>query len=113
VENNVFICGSEGYNSGTNNCNASNGSYILMLSTHSGTSTNAITISNNTQGAIFYAGSGNALVSQNVSLKEVTAYKLTLENNAQITYESGLINTNFTSGPGAAWALQKGTWQEL
>ncbi len=110
VKNNIVICGSEGYNTETSSCNPSNGSYVLLLSTHSGSSTDAIEVANNADGAIFYAHNGTVNVSNNASLKEVTAYKLKLENNTSVIYESGLANASFSSGPGGGWAIR--TWNE-
>ncbi|MFH0829372.1 MAG: hypothetical protein V1907_04320 [Candidatus Kerfeldbacteria bacterium] len=63
--------------------------------------------------AVVYAPKGVAKVSQNGEMKEVTAQKLYLENNAIITYESGLSSVWFSSGPGASWAYQEGTYQIL
>lgn len=111
IENNVSICGSGGFNASPPPlCNPPSSSYILMLSTHSGTATNAITVSNNADGAIFYAHNGIASISNNADLKEVTAYKLNLAENATVTYESGLANTSFTSGPGGGWSISE--WNE-
>jgi hypothetical protein len=109
--NGTLICGSQGYNSGNPpTCKASNGSYIMLLSTYSGAG-NAINISNNASGAIYYAFSGTANVSNNASnVKEVTAYKLNLENGSSITYESGLANAAFSTGPGGGWAIS--SWNE-
>lgn len=101
IENNLQIFGS-----------GSPGSYIMMLSTHSG-ATPAISIHNNTTGAIFYSSKGTIKVFNNVQLKEATGYRLELEENATVTYESGLANIIFTSGPGGSWQLIPHTWQEL
>ncbi|MFH0923634.1 MAG: hypothetical protein V1825_02775 [Candidatus Falkowbacteria bacterium] len=109
TSNNAIICGSNGYNPLSGTCNASNGTYIMLLSTHLG-ATNAINISNNASGAIFYAFAGIANVSNNASVKEVTAYKLILANNATVTYESGLENATFSSGPGGGWEII--SWNE-
>ncbi|MCK5122587.1 MAG: hypothetical protein KAQ87_00320, partial [Candidatus Pacebacteria bacterium] len=109
VENGTVICGSQGLNGAV--CAESNGSYILMLSTHSGTGTSyAIEVKNNASGAIFYAHSGIAHVINGADLKEVTAYKLSLEENADVTYESGLASASFTSGPGGGWVIS--SWNE-
>lgn len=109
LENNAKICGSSGYN-GTD-CNAPNGSYILMLSTYSNPVIDAIRVSNNGNGPIFYASNGSIFVLNNAFLKEATGYKLILTNNAIVTYESGLSNASFTSGPGGGWNLQ--SWNEI
>ncbi|HLC44429.1 MAG TPA: hypothetical protein VJK50_01110 [Patescibacteria group bacterium] len=86
------------------------GSYIMVLSTYANPIGNAIDVNNNTQGAIFYSSAGNINVNNNVALKEVIGYKLTLANNASVTYESGLSNVNFSTGPGGGWTLKRGSW---
>jgi len=111
VENNIIICGSQGLNAAEDGCAASNETYILMLSTHSGADPSyAIEVRNNADGAIFYAHNGTAHIKNNANLKEVTAYKLSLENLATVTYESGLANASFTSGPGGGWNISD--WNE-
>ncbi len=109
--NGTLICGSQGYNSGPSpTCKASNGSYIMLLSTYSGTE-DAIKISNNASGAIYYAFAGKANVKNNASdVKEVTAYKLNLENGASVSYESGLASAVFSTGPGGGWLVN--SWNE-
>lgn len=111
VENNIIICGSQGLNIAEDGCADSNETYILMLSTHSGAATNAIDIRNNASGAIFYAHNGIANVKNGANLKEVTAYKLNLEENAEIIYESGLANASFSNGPGGGWVVSG--WNEI
>lgn len=109
TENLVVICGSQGFDG--SDCFPSVGSYILTLSTHSGAATNAIDVRNNTNGAIFYAHRGIAHINNGANLKEVTAYKLDLAPTAVVTYESGLANASFTSGPGAGWRIDN--WNEF
>ncbi len=89
------------------------GRYWMLLSQKTSTSTAAINISNNASGAIFYAGSGRIDVSNNGGAKEITAYRVHLNQNAVITYETGLANANFTSGPGGGWEIADQTWQLL
>ncbi len=84
------------------------GSYIMMLSTKTGS---AININNNTNTVIFYASAGTVSIANNATVKEVTAYQITLSNNAQIIYESGLASAKFFSGSGATW--QVSDWQEV
>ena len=110
ILNNVAICGSEGFATFPD-CNASNGSYLMMLSTHEHDTTYAIDVSNNAAGAIFYAHKGIANINNNANLKEVTAYKLNLSNLASVTYESGLASASFTSGPGGGWIINN--WNEI
>lgn len=98
------------------------GSFVLLLTTTSCVgiprencthNDAAVDIHNNATGIIFYAPNGMIHLGQNVNLTEATAFKLKLEENATITYDQGLVNTIFASGPGAAWAYQKGTYQIL
>ena len=80
------------------------GAYILLLSTATG---DVLNIVNNSTAAIFYAPNGNIFVANNVILKEATAQKITLANNAQVIYESGLASTKFSSGAGATWEISE------
>ncbi|MDP3056930.1 MAG: hypothetical protein Q8N37_00185 [bacterium] len=111
IGNNSPICGTQGYTAANPpECNPSNGTYILVLSTHAGYADNAITIANNSNGAIYYAHNGLAQVSNGANIKEVTAKKLLLKQNAIVTYEQGLANANFSNGPGAGWEIN--SWNE-
>lgn len=84
------------------------GSYLLMLTTNS--ANDALTLNNNVVGSVFYASAGTINLNNNVQTKEVTGYGIALQNNAVITYESGLINSFFSSGPGGTWKVT--SWQE-
>ncbi len=84
------------------------GPSILFLSAKSG---DAITVANNANTVIFYASVGNVTIANNAKLKEVTAYKITLANNAEIFYETGLASAKFSSGSGASWEID--SWQEV
>ncbi|MFH1129388.1 MAG: hypothetical protein V1686_01475 [Patescibacteria group bacterium] len=88
-------------------------SYILILSTNNSInpSAPAISVSNNAQGAIFYANSGMIYLNNNMKAKEVTGYKIKLNNNSLIEYESGLENIVFSSGPGGSGELTE--WKEI
>lgn len=86
-------------------------SYIMMLTTNS--SSSAFQVANNADALIVYAANGTATISNNAQLREVTAYRLVLQNNAVVTYESGLSNVNFTGGPGGSWQLMIGTWRQI
>ncbi|MBM3206295.1 MAG: hypothetical protein FJZ43_01605 [Candidatus Staskawiczbacteria bacterium] len=83
-------------------------SYILVLSTN--TANNAIVVDNNATGAIFYASAGGVELKNNVRAKEITGYKVKLNNNAIVEYETGLSDLNFTSGPGGSWEFIRGTY---
>jgi hypothetical protein len=84
------------------------GSYVSVLSTSS--STSAITVGNNAGAVILYAANGTINVSNNAGAKSITGYNINLSNNAVITYDSGLVNSNFSSGPGGSWNAS--SWRE-
>lgn len=91
------------------------GSYIMMLSENnsaeSGGGEKAITIENSVSGdVILYSNHGEVLLKNNVNLREVTAYRIRLQNTANVTYETGLANTVFKSGPSGGYSINK--WQE-
>ncbi|MFZ2303482.1 MAG: hypothetical protein WAV98_01670 [Minisyncoccia bacterium] len=90
-------------------------SWVMLISENKsasiGGAENAIDIQNNAAGdLLLYARLGNILLQNNASVKEVTGYKLTLKNNANVIYSSGLQNALFTSGPGGVWGIQD--WKE-
>jgi hypothetical protein len=70
----------------------------------------AIDVSNNLTAGILYAPKGLVSISNNASLKEVTAQKLALSENASIKYMTGLASAIFSSGPGASWQLKAGSY---
>ena len=86
------------------------GSYIMLLSQRE-MGSNAIKTSNGSTVAILYAGEGEIEIGNSAALKEVTANKLKITNSATVTYESGLSNTNFSSGPSGGFEISK--WKEV
>ncbi len=97
LSNNVEISG-----------NGSAGSYPMVLSTNSGST--AITLGNNAESVILYASRGTIVVSNNAEVNQVTAYQLSLSNNAVVTYISGLQNSIFSNGPGGSWTVVPRTY---
>ncbi|MDO8482827.1 MAG: hypothetical protein Q7S86_03345 [bacterium] len=100
----------EYYGSGDSN------SFLLLVSQNksaeTGGSNPAITISNSAGGKLLlYAGHGLIQLSNSVTLKEVTAYKISVNNSAQVVYESGLANLLFSSGPAGGYVFDK--WREV
>jgi Tfp pilus assembly protein PilX len=85
------------------------GSYLMYLSTSMGNP--AVNTKNNAIADIIYASAGWIAVENNDELREVTGYGIHLKNNATVTYEAGLLNASFTSGPGIGWELS--SWQEV
>jgi len=91
-------------------------SFILLLSGNTsgenGGSVNAIEVQNNITGDVLvYAGHGTVTMQNNANLKEVTGYKIRIENNAQVVYSTGLASLLFTSGPGGGYQIQR--WDEV
>jgi hypothetical protein len=72
---------------------------------------NAIDIANNAGTVILNAQNGYVRFSNNAGAKEATGYKIILDNNAYITYDSGLANVNFSSGPSGGWNII--SWKEV
>lgn len=89
------------------------GSYLLIITTSNSLdpANPAISIGNNAEGAIFYAASGIILLRNNVKAREITAYKIKMDNNAEIEYESGLENALFSGGTGGSWKAT--SWKEV
>ena len=58
-----------------------------------------------------YASNGTIDVSNNGTAKALTGYNVNLNNNAVITYDSGLANANFVSGPSGSWSIY--SWKEV
>lgn len=86
-------------------------SYIMMLTTRPGDQ--SFRVANNSNALIAYASAGEVIVLQNAILREVTGWKIRLNENAEVTYESGLANVNFSGGPGGSWRILRGTWREI
>lgn len=108
IENSFVLCGSEGFNGST--CNPPGNSYFLMLSTNTGDP--AINMKGTaTLNGVLYTANGTLAIENQGHIKGGTAYRLHLKNNAVITYDTGLINLNFTQGPGGIWVIQ--SWEEV
>ena len=71
----------------------------------------AIDMSSNTSLAILYSSAGVTTINANTDVLEVTAYKLKINANATVSYQTGLANVNFTSGPGGTFAIK--SWVEV
>lgn len=84
------------------------GSYLMLLSLSD--STSAISITGGSGAVIAYAQNGTIYVSGGAHLKEATGYRIVVTGNSSITYESGLTNNNFSSGPSGSWSID--SWKE-
>lgn len=84
------------------------GSYLMMLSTNPGS--DAMSVSGGAGAVIVYAPVGTITITGGASLKEATGYRIIVSGGSSITYESGLSNNNFSSGPSGSWII--GGWGE-
>lgn len=93
------------------------GSYILLLTTSNcpnGVSCGgnpAMNVGNNAGTVILNAQQGTISFSNNSGAKEATANLISLSNNATITYDTGLANVNFSSGPSGGFDVL--SWKEI
>ena len=89
------------------------GSYLMGLSNYDSTMNDntAIQADNGSTSVILYAGKGKITLSNNAQLKEVTGWKLQMDNGAAVTYETGLSSLFFSSGPSGSYSVIKGTYQ--
>ncbi len=91
------------------------GSYVFMISqnnsSETGGSTDAITMSQGASALVTYASHGQVTLSQSVSIKEATAYKIILTQSANVTYDTGLPSTLFSAGPGGGYEQLE--WDEI
>ena len=99
----------------SNNCtfqgSGSPESYFMLLSDKNSPSEEIINVDNNSLGVIYYAGKGRIKFSNLATAKEATAYGMNMDNNATITYESGLADVLFTSGPSGGYTIVH--WKEV
>lgn len=104
VSNGTVVVSGGGHANGS----GTTGSYLMLLSLSD--STSAMTISGGAGAVIVYAPYGTISISGGASLKEATGYKLSVTGQSSITYESGLTNNNFSSGPSGSWSID--SWKE-
>ena len=91
-------------------------SFVLLISQNKsaeqGGGNTAIQVSNSVTGKVLvYAGHGKIAISNSVNLKEVTAYRIEVNNSAKVIYETGLADLLFTSGPSGGYSLS--SWKEV
>ena len=96
VENNAIIQGS-----------GNSKSFLMLLSTS--TYDPAISVANNSTAAVYYATQGFVDIKNNAHLKSVSGYGLRISNGAEVQYDSGLADANFSGGPGGSWQIKE--WQ--
>lgn len=90
-------------------------SYILLISRNSSAETGggntAINLANSATGKVLlYAPHGKIDLSNSISVKEASAYKIQINNSANVIYETGIANLLFTSGPSGGYSID--SWKE-
>lgn len=85
------------------------GSYLMYISTSSADP--AIVIENFAKVDILYSNTGWVAIENDTDMRSVNAYGIHVQNNAELTYEIGLENAFFTSGPSAGWTVT--SWKEI
>jgi hypothetical protein len=92
-------------------------SFVFLISQNNsaetGGSTVAVSMSQGASALVAYAAHGLLTLSQSVSVKQATGYKISLSQSANVTYDTGLPTTVFASGPGGSWAMATGTYAIL
>lgn len=101
-------------NSATFQNSGTTGSFVFLISQNNSAETGgtvaAFSLSNSASALVAYAAHGLIPLANTVKLKEVTAYKITMQNSATVTYDTGLPSAVFQSGPGGSWDFIPGTY---
>jgi hypothetical protein len=93
------------------------GSYILVATTSTcpvgaGCSNNpAISVSGGTGAVVLNAQKGTIEFDGGAQARQATGHKIIMSGGTTVTYESGLQNPNFTSGPSGSWKIK--SWKEV
>lgn len=87
------------------------GSYLTLLSTYNSQSNAAINTGNSSITGILYAPFGILSLANNANFKEGIAWQINMGTGTTLTYDSGLISTYFSAGPGGSYSINKGTYQ--
>ncbi|MEK7541884.1 MAG: choice-of-anchor R domain-containing protein [Patescibacteria group bacterium] len=80
-------------------------SALMLVAAKNSPSEEIMNVDNNSLGVIYYAPKGRIKFSNNAAAKEATAYGITMDNNATVTYESGLADVRFSSGPSGGYDI--------
>ncbi len=105
-------------NNGSFQGSGTSGSYLLLITTNdcpNGAGCTgggyAMDLGNNVGTVVLSAQFGTMYFSNNAGARQATAHTIELAPNAEIIYETGLINLNFVSGPGGAFDITG--WKEI
>ena len=100
IQSGTVICGSEGYNDTTNECNTGNGSYIHFIYINEPLLT-SIHINSNVEGrAIFYDPHGRIKIHSGAQVHSVVvSYEFYMYSNSLLDFEENLKSVGFMNGP--------------
>lgn len=89
------------------------GSYLTLLSTYNSQTNGIIAINTNNSSitGILYSPFGIISLANNAKFKEAVAWQIIMGTGSLLTYDSGLISTFFSAGPGGSYSAVKGTYQ--
>ncbi len=99
------------------------GSFFMLLTTSDcdgtysptgGTCTatsSALDVSNNVGSVVLYAVNGQIHLKNGAAAKEITGWRLKLDNLASVNYDTGLADIGFSSGPGGGYEIN--SWKEI
>lgn len=91
------------------------GSYLILVSNFDTKNDPlqriAVNVTNNNNQGILYSNNGSISIANNNIMTSITAWKLILSNGVIINYDQGLAGAFFSSGPGGAFSVIKGTYQ--
>lgn len=101
------------------NNTGTDGTYVFMISQnekaeqgYTGNDAWAIRLTNTAGGEVLlYSNHGEVRINNSAHLRQITAYRVTLTNTANVTYDSGLASTIFSSGPAGGWRIE--SWKEV
>ena len=83
-------------------------SYVMLVTTAAGND-DQFEVGNSADALIAYAPYGEVEITNSARLREIVGWRVEVKNSAEVTYESGLANVNFSSGPGGSWTIVRGT----
>jgi hypothetical protein len=92
------------------------GSYPFLITTSSCpveagcNGADAVTLDGGAGTVAIVAQNGTVDIEGGSAIKAVTANQIIMRGGATLYYDSGLISSNFSSGPGGSWVFTPGTY---
>lgn len=87
-------------------------SYLTAISTYNSQSNGipAIDLSGGSNSSIIYAGNGIINMTGGANLRELTAWKVIMTGGSSLTYDTGLADITYLTGPSGSYTPVKGTY---